>query len=255
MRIPYATLLLALLILIPYFYYAGGTLYLSNSFINSLALAEGHSGGLVTHLFVHVGVSHLIGNLFPLLAFAYLVELAAGAFTVLAIFFVAGVFSGLFFSVLNPSYYLVGASAAISGLMSAATVLKPKKALVLLVAVPLLLSFALFPLVAAFSESQTTSLVEQRTVLEKNLTELVKQNKTAEAAQVRESLVSLSGRIKQAEEGKLREQTTPTDFLVHAFGAVLGVLYLFTFKRELLRGGVAELEELGQRLSELRLPR
>ncbi len=245
MRFPFASIILFSLLAAPYFLFSGGTLYLPSEFLNSLALGAGLHAGLVTHLFLHVGILHLSGNLVPLVLFSLLLESTLASIDVLAIFFASGVLGGALFSFLNPSAYLVGASAAVSGLMSAATALRPRQALALLVATPLLVSFVVFPIVSLFERVQERSLEQKQAALQANLTKLVEENKTVEAARVNASLQIVEKQATQTREGRLREETTPTDFLVHAFGAFVGVAFLFFFRKKKLVEGVKEFEALG----------
>jgi len=152
------------------------------------------------------------------------------------------------FSLLNPSAFLIGASAAVSGLMSACTALRPKQALALLVATPILITFLVYPIVSLAERSSEQFLIEKQSILQSNLNKLIAENKTVEAIQVNESLKVVERQAKQTIEGRQREETTPTDFLVHAFGALVGVAFLFFFKRNKLNEGINEFESLGAEL-------
>jgi membrane associated rhomboid family serine protease len=247
-RFPFATLTLFLLVALPYFLFSEGTLYLPTEFLNSLALSAGQYAGLVTHLFLHVGILHLSGNLIPLLLFSLLLESVLVSLDVLIIFFASGILGGALFSLLNPAAYLIGASAAVSGLMSACTALRPKQALVLLVATPILISFVVYPVVSFAERSSEQSLTEKQSALQSDLIKLVAENKTVEAAQVNASLKIVEKQAAQTLEGRQREEATPTDFLVHAFGALVGVAFLFFFRKKKLAEGIGEFESLGGEL-------
>lgn len=248
LRFPFATLALFLLVVLPYFLFSGGTLYLPTDFLNSLALGAGQHAGLVSHLFLHVGILHLSGNLIPLLLFSLLLESTLASVDVLIIFFASGILGGALFSLLNPSAYLIGASAAVSGLMSACTALRPKQALVLLVATPILASFAVYPVVSFAERSSEQSFAEKQAALQSDLSKLVAENKTAEAAEVNASLKIVEKKAVQTLEGRQREEATPTDFLVHAFGALVGIVFLFFFRKKKLAEGIKEFESLGGEL-------
>jgi len=237
-----------MLVVLPYFVFSGGTFYLPTDFLNSLALGVGQWFGLASHLFLHVGVLHLSGNLIPLLLFSLLLESVLSSVDVLLIFFSSGILGGFLFSLLNPSAFLIGASAAVSGLMSACTALRPKQALALLVATPILITFLVYPIVSLAERSSEQFLIEKQSILQSNLNKLIAENKTVEAIQVNESLKVVERQAKQTIEGRQREETTPTDFLVHAFGALVGVAFLFFFKRNKLNEGINEFESLGAEL-------
>jgi len=79
---------------------------------------------LVTHMFLHGGVFHLIGNMIFLVALGLLVEIAMGSLAFLGLYLVAGLgavglFIGLHPQSLTP---LVGASGAVAGLMGLCSV-------------------------------------------------------------------------------------------------------------------------------------
>ena len=123
-RFPWATLALCTLVLASYLYF-GAEPYASTQAIATFGLASWNPVGVVTSLFMHQGVRHLLANLIPLAAFALLLEsttLSGGA--VIVIFLASGIAGGLVYVVLNPGALIIGASAAIAGLMSAAVALK-----------------------------------------------------------------------------------------------------------------------------------
>lgn len=87
-------------------------------------LANGNAIGLVTHMFVHGGFMHIIGNMIVLWAFAGSLEIGLGK-AYLALFYVLwGVAGGVLHAVMQwgSDVPLVGASGAIAGLIGAYTV-------------------------------------------------------------------------------------------------------------------------------------
>lgn len=236
-----ATIFLSAALVAVYFAFSNGTPYLPSSVLNAFGLGESPAG-IFAHLFLHVGVIHLIGNLLPLIAFSLLLETVLVWTDVAAIFLASGALGGAFFAFLNPGVALIGASAAISGLMAAAAALKPKLALVLLVAIPL----------TDFGERAfERGLLDKKTALENEIPLLLAQNRTVEAVQANASLQTVSTQVEQTAEGKAREAATPTDFAVHAFGAFVGVAFLWFFRRRELRNGLNEYADLGEQLFSL----
>ncbi|MEM0475619.1 MAG: rhomboid family intramembrane serine protease [Candidatus Norongarragalinales archaeon] len=234
-------------VLASYFAFSGGTPYLPTAFLTEFALA-GSPIGFFTHVFLHVGIQHLISNLLPLFAFALLLETTLAWSDVIAIFLASGVFGGILFSLLNPGAALVGASAGVSGLMASAAALKPKRALALLVIVPLAIAFLAIPLVELGERAFERGLFERKASLESEIPVLLAQNKTVEAAQANASLQAVVAQAQQTVEGRLREEATQTDFTVHVFGAFVGVAFLWFFRRRKLSCGVREYAELGEAL-------
>ena len=76
---------------------------------------------LISHMFMHGGWLHLLGNLFLLFIMGPALEDRWGRPLYAAFYLSAGVFAGLFFALLahDPSVPLVGASGAIAGVMGA----------------------------------------------------------------------------------------------------------------------------------------
>lgn len=100
---------------------------------------------LITALFVHVNLLHLIGNMPFLYVFGNAVESSTGGKTMMAVFFVGGVGSFL----IGTYYYgydcvMVGASAAIFTLAAAGMLMKPLKSSPLFFFMPLGLVAILF---------------------------------------------------------------------------------------------------------------
>ncbi len=77
--------------------------------------------GVFTHMFLHGGFGHLIGNMLFLFLFGFGVERLFGQLKFLLIYFASGVVGAVVFSFLEGKPYmpLIGASGAISGLMGA----------------------------------------------------------------------------------------------------------------------------------------
>lgn len=82
---------------------------------------------LVTSMFVHVGIFHLLGNMWFFTIFARPLELTLGRGRFLAYYLVCGVVAGLVFVLVRSSESIpaVGASGAISGVMGAYLILFP----------------------------------------------------------------------------------------------------------------------------------
>jgi membrane associated rhomboid family serine protease len=80
---------------------------------------------LVTYLFVHGGVLHLLGNLLFLFCFGNAVNAKLGHLPFLALYFGCGAFAGLAWLLLGSGVPVIGASGAIMGITGAFLVLYP----------------------------------------------------------------------------------------------------------------------------------
>jgi membrane associated rhomboid family serine protease len=92
---------------------------------------------LVTYMFLHGGLPHLLGNLYFLWIFGDNVEDRLGSGRFLLLYLIAGVGAGLLHCLLSsePGVPVVGASGAISGVMAAYALLFPQARLVSLILV------------------------------------------------------------------------------------------------------------------------
>jgi len=252
MRFPFATAALVLAVVAGYVFLSGGNFYIPEEELRAAALKiSSQPIGVLTHLFTHVGIMHLLGNLVPLAAFGWVAETRLRGGDVITVFLCAGMVSAALFSIFNPSFLLVGASAGVTGLMGAAVVARPKASCAALVAVPLLLAFALFPLASAAVEAQQKQLAEMQQALQQNYSQLIAENRTEEAAQVNVSIGRVNQTLGVSVEGKQREKETPVDFSVHVYGALFGVFYVFFVRPKEFRAGVKEFEEIGERIFSL----
>ncbi len=250
MKFPKATAALALLVAASYFFFSGGEPYMSDEKLSGLAFHYSSLPlGLVTHALVHAGVVHLAGNLIPLIIFGSLAEALVAPVDIVLLFFLSTMISSSIFSIYSQAY-LIGASAGIAGIMGAALALKPKKAIPLLLFLPFILWLSL-PGVSYAASAYAKGLAEEKTLLEKNVSELVAANRTAEAIELNKTAAVVRERALVVEKGMERERTTPSDLMVHVYGAVFGVVYAFILKRKLFRKGREEFMEIGKAIASI----
>jgi membrane associated rhomboid family serine protease len=91
-------------------------------------IAEGKNvWGMFTHMFLHGGILHLLGNMFFMWIFARAVEDTFGRWKFMGTYLLLGLIAGLVFFLfhLGGKIPAVGASGAISGIMGAFLVLYP----------------------------------------------------------------------------------------------------------------------------------
>ena len=86
---------------------------------------------LLTAMFLHVGISHLLGNLLFLWVFGRGLEERIGSLGVIALFLAGGIASFLGFVIVTPESMVpaLGASGAIAALMGAYLVIEPRRRL------------------------------------------------------------------------------------------------------------------------------
>src|SRR3989344_1386633 len=79
---------------------------------------------VITSMFLHGSLFHLLSNMFALFLFGLLLEHEIGTKRFLAIYFMSGIIAGIAGSLLYPS--LLGASGAIFGIMGYLAAIKPR---------------------------------------------------------------------------------------------------------------------------------
>jgi len=117
-QFPYVTLALILVnCLVFLFSHGNNDFYFQYGYIP----ARHNYPALLTTMFLHGGIMHLVGNMVFLWFVGALLEIGIGRWFFLAGYLITGICASLVFTVANPSSYslLIGASGAIAGLMGA----------------------------------------------------------------------------------------------------------------------------------------
>ena len=96
------------------------------AFMPALFAAQPYT--ILTSMFMHSGIHHLMLNMLGLFTFGSIVEKELGERKMLVLYFFAGLFGSFGYMLFGDSLFIpaLGASGAIFGLMGAAAVLKPK---------------------------------------------------------------------------------------------------------------------------------
>lgn len=245
-KIPYATIALSISMIMIYWMLSADTPYITDENLGDFALSSNNPLSFLSHLFIHVGIFHLIGNILPLILFGLVLESAIISIDVLIIFLLAGTISSFLFSLMNPGIPLIGASAGISGILAAVMLVKPKAALALLIATPLLISLAFFPAANFISHYYEENMVEKKVVLETQLERAIKTNQSVQViSQINKTIQKTDEKIEVTFSGRVREEATPTDFLVHVYGAIIGGFYIYFLRRQKLKDAEGEFVHIG----------
>lgn len=124
-----ATMFLIFLTIITTFY---GWYFIGGMDIYELSLSNLQSGNyisLITNMFFHVDLQHLLSNMLFLLVFGRIAERQFDSIKMILLYLGSGIFAGLFSIgvqlLFNDYYSAIGASGAISGLIAAALLFKP----------------------------------------------------------------------------------------------------------------------------------
>jgi membrane associated rhomboid family serine protease len=82
---------------------------------------------ILTYMFLHAGIGHILFNMLALYFFGPRLELELGGGRFMALYLVSGVFGGLLSFVMSPMVGIVGASGAIFGVMFGFAYLWPRE--------------------------------------------------------------------------------------------------------------------------------
>jgi membrane associated rhomboid family serine protease len=101
---------------------------LTNSFVfvPSWRWVLTHPWSIVTYMFMHAGISHIFWNMLGLYFFGSRVEARLGAKRFLQLYFISGISGAILSFVFSPGAAIVGASAAIFGIMMAFAMFWPR---------------------------------------------------------------------------------------------------------------------------------
>lgn len=102
--------------------------FLQQNALSYAKIAAGQGFTLISYMFVHANLTHIVLNTFALLYFGYNMEKEFGAAPTVMVYFVSGLIAGAFYVFTSsPQAMVVGASGAIFGLMGYLTLLRPFK--------------------------------------------------------------------------------------------------------------------------------
>jgi membrane associated rhomboid family serine protease len=274
-KFPYATLLLLSLTFLTYMLVSGWQPYIYPiNKIDSYSLnLDNIFFGSFTYLFMHVGFKHLVGNMALFLVVGTIAEQRLKFRDVFILYILCGALAGFFYALINPNVWVVGASAAVSAMVIAAFIADIKKSVVAFLAIMLLIPYAIYPATDSFVESQIQSKESEISEkLEKIQTYEVKQSeldKTLEVLQykleqgiinetqymeqrqnITQQLQNLNASLSTTKhelnvtnfskvtlkQGKATEEATPVSFIIHIFGFILSAIYIFIFRKDILKG-------------------
>lgn len=240
-KFPYATAGLAATTVLVYLLLSEGALYAQAQPLQQVSFQLSNPVTALTHMFAHIGIIHMIGNIVPLIIFALVLELALLPQDVFAAFLASGVISAFIFGALNPATALIGGSAAVAGVVGAALFTRPAWSILAILLLPAAMSYAIMPAAQYLTTEHAVTLVQQTQAIQQNVTTLVQQNRTEEARELNKTLVVVEKKAEVVTKGIEREQKTPTEIPVHVYGFFVGIAYVLAFRRNEVKRGASEL--------------
>ncbi len=240
-----ATLFLAGLMTFSYFYFSSHLIYIPTKTLVYYGFSTSNLLTALSYPFLHVSPMHLLGNLLLVLLAGMVSEATLKSKHFIVLFFVSSIASAFVFLIISPDRVLVGASAGISAVIAAGFIVDFKKMLAGLLIVSVLVMFV-SGFVNNYTMKKLSELRQERLEKEEQLKNVTNELKNAvPGSEEYENLLTKKQEYynqlavviqKQVtiEEGKLREKQVKTNALLHLTGAIVGILYVWLFKRDLL---------------------
>ena len=247
-RAPYATLLIALTVLVVYLKLSEGGLFIQTDAFYSYAFGLLEAPwNIANYLFVHTGPRHLALNLTFLVAWGMVAEQALKRKDVAAIFVVSGMVAGLAYSLMTPDTLLVGSSTGVYGLFGASMLARPRETLIAAAAAFLVTSQFLLPALDSLEEKNLTGLEQSMAAAAAEKEALSKQVNALKAAQstALEELVRL-----QVKRQQLVEQGQDTSGVDEEIKTVEARIRATEEEKALASTAVGEKEKQAQALEE-----
>lgn len=255
--LPRHTLTLISVTIAAYFALSGGLPYIPDGLVNAFGFSLYSPLGLITYPFVHVSLSHLVGNMLFLLVVGAFAERKLRPVDFYSVYFLSAAYSALAFGLLEPNTVLVGASAAVAGLMVAAFLADLRRAVVAVLFTMLLAGYLIMPAFNAFVSNAQDSLAAQSVALSGELDRLnaslsraqealasggiseAEYNRTSAEVSSNSSIVASQLRqvesvLTNVEGGYSRERATRTSILVHLVGGMAALAYVIAFRRDII---------------------
>jgi len=270
MKLPKATLALCVVTILVYLLVSQGEPYIYPlETIQLFGVAQDNILGAVSYFFMHIGFKHLIGNIISLLAMGAVLETKLKTKHVLGLYAATGIGAGIGYAILSPYTWIIGASAAISGIIAAAYIADVKKAAIVMLAALMITHFVVFPVIdnnldsmQQWMEKQGIVLLGQVEVLEQNIQGIEEQIQLEQdPVRVQELVVvketfqrEIKGLQEQQKDTSLSETTltqgretegaAPVSVMIHIMGMMIAVVYLVVFDRKIFKNLTGDLHEL-----------
>ena len=230
-----------------YFTMSSSLLYIPTTSLVALGFSFSNWWGILTYSFLHISPGHLLGNLILLFIVGVIAEQKLRLKDYFAIYFLSGSIAAIVFSTLVPETTLIGASAAISGLIAVAFIVDIKKALVGVFAFVVVLSI-LSPSLNSYTQNQYDYIISKEIELRENYSMILDELEYAKFTNDTEKVSELEVQKNQTfeelnttyshktniEHGMKREEKSHPSPLVHLFGALTGLVYIVLFRNDLI---------------------
>lgn len=165
-KIPWATLAIALFTVTAYFLLSEGELYIPVESLSWLGFSLNNFLGALSYSFVHISVIHLFGNMIAFTLAGIIVERYIGSKELVLLYVLCGAFSAIIYAVFFPNVVLIGASGAVAGVIFAGFLFDLRKMVIFSLAAVLITSGLVEPLQGSIYEKRTEELEQKASLFE-----------------------------------------------------------------------------------------
>jgi membrane associated rhomboid family serine protease len=234
MQIPKFTLIIAAIITTIYISLSTMLFFATQQILINYGFWFGQPWNIIFHIFIHASYGHLITNLAMLLSAGFVVETIIGWKETAKIFFLGAAFSAIMFAIINPFNSLIGASGGAAALLSAAFLTNPKKTIVVAI-IGTIIAFLISGGISIKIEEQKEKTKNEIIKLEQQKQQAVKDNNQQKIEIVQNQIETKTKEQKQIKQGIEITKKTKTNFEVHLFAGIFGALYMYIFKRKIVK--------------------
>ncbi len=240
-----STVIISGIILVFYLYLSNLGFFLQQKTANELAFGFNQWQNILVHIFVHASYEHLIANLFALIIFGIIFEMKTDSKKMLLIFLTAGLLTAPVFLLFESDFVLVGASAAISGIIATAMAVNPKKFLYALIAV-IFLSFIFINASKISINNINIGLKEEKIESLQKLEKAIESGDKQKEILIQKKIEKIEKKETEILKGEQFKSETITSPWPHLMGALFGIIALFIIDKKKIDEGRNEFKEMIQ---------
>jgi len=234
MQIPKFTLTVSTIITIIYIYLSSMLFFATQQSLGNYGFWFGQPWNIITHIFIHASYGHLLTNLAMLLSAGFVIETIIGWKETAKIFFFGAAFAAIMFAIINPFNSLIGASGGAAALLSAAFLTNPKKAIAFAI-IGTIIAFLLSGGISIKIEEQKEKTKNEILNLEQQKQQAIQEYNVQKIQIVQNQIENKTKEQQQIKQGIEITKKTKTNFEVHLFAGIFGAVYMYMFKRKIVK--------------------
>ncbi len=255
-KVPYATMAIILFSFVIYFLNSGGNPYVypvTKLAIYGVSDVNRFVGGLLFS-FTHIGLKHLMANMFVLAILGTILEQRLKSWHVFVIFLFSGWIAGVVYTTIKPDVWVLGASAAICGLIGAGLIVDFKRTILGAVFAISMVPVVVYPtadwvIITFYTHQEETIQENVQKIVQyqeqlKNATPEEKPKIIQKINQTYHQTKMAVQKVEKLEKGVKKEAETPAASLIHVLGGILGATLAILLDRRSLEYLKRDMDEI-----------